>query len=42
MALLILEGRIRDGDVVAVDVEDGELTFSVLASVEEPAGRPGS
>ncbi len=42
MALLILEGRIRDGDVVAVDVDGGELTFNVLASVEEPAGRAGS
>jgi len=42
MALLILEGRIRDGDVVAVDVDGGELTFNVLSSVEEPAGRAGS
>ncbi|MDP9247970.1 MAG: ATP-dependent chaperone ClpB [Candidatus Dormibacteraeota bacterium] len=42
MALLILEGRIRDGDVVAVDVDGGELTFNVLASVEEPVGRAGS
>jgi ATP-dependent Clp protease ATP-binding subunit ClpB len=42
MALLILEGRIRDGDVVAVDVDGGELTFNVLSSVEAPAGRAGS
>jgi ATP-dependent Clp protease ATP-binding subunit ClpB len=42
MALLILEGRIRDGDVVAVDADGGELTFNVLSSVEEPAGRAGS
>jgi ATP-dependent Clp protease ATP-binding subunit ClpB len=42
MALLILEGRIRDGDVVAVDADGGELTFNVLTSVEEPAGRAGS
>jgi ATP-dependent Clp protease ATP-binding subunit ClpB len=41
MALLILEGRVRDGDVVAVDAEDGELTFSVLASVEDAAARSG-
>jgi ATP-dependent Clp protease ATP-binding subunit ClpB len=41
LALLILEGRFRDGDVIMVDVENGELQFSKVA-VEEPAARAGS
>jgi ATP-dependent Clp protease ATP-binding subunit ClpB len=41
LALLILEGRFRDGDVIQVDVQDGELQFSQV-SVEEPAARAGS
>jgi ATP-dependent Clp protease ATP-binding subunit ClpB len=41
LALLILEGRFRDGDVILVDVENGELQFSKVA-VEEPAARAGS
>jgi ATP-dependent Clp protease ATP-binding subunit ClpB len=41
LALLILEGRFRDGDVIQVDVQDGELQFSPV-SVEEPAARAGS
>jgi ATP-dependent Clp protease ATP-binding subunit ClpB len=39
LAVLILEGRFREGDTVRVDVEDGELQFSSVA-VEEPAGQP--
>ena len=41
LALLILEGRFRDGDVIRVDVQDGELQFSKVG-VEEPAGRTGA
>src|ERR1700716_1584803 len=31
LALLILEGRFRDGDVIQVDVQDGELQFSPVS-----------
>jgi ATP-dependent Clp protease ATP-binding subunit ClpB len=41
LALMILEGRFRDGDVILVDVENDELQFSKVA-VEEPAGRAGA
>jgi len=37
LALLILEGTIRDGDVVEVDVEQGELRFRRVSSVVQPA-----
>jgi ATP-dependent Clp protease ATP-binding subunit ClpA len=37
LALLILEGTIRDGDVVEVDVEQGELRFTRVSSVVQPA-----
>jgi ATP-dependent Clp protease ATP-binding subunit ClpB len=40
LALLILEGHVRDGDVMEVDVDDGELQFNKV-SVEEPAARTG-
>ncbi len=40
LALLILEGRFRDGDVIEVDLGDGELQFSKV-SVEEPAAPTG-
>jgi len=41
LAVLVLEGRFRDGDTIRVDVENGEMTFSKVG-VEEPAGRPRS
>ena len=34
LALLILEGRFREGDRVLVDVEDGELRFTRVAPPE--------
>jgi ATP-dependent Clp protease ATP-binding subunit ClpB len=38
LALGILEGRFREGDVIAVDAVDGELTFTkVEAAAPEPA-----
>jgi ATP-dependent Clp protease ATP-binding subunit ClpB len=38
LALGILEGRFREGDVIAVDAADGELTFTkVDAAAPEPA-----
>ena len=39
LALLILEGRLQEGDRAVVDVENGELSFSKEARVEEPAAR---
>jgi ATP-dependent Clp protease ATP-binding subunit ClpB len=42
LALLILEGRFRDGDVIEVDVEDGELEFRKVTSIEEPAAQASS
>jgi ATP-dependent Clp protease ATP-binding subunit ClpB len=37
LALGILEGRFREGDVIAVDAADGELTFTkVAASAPDP------
>jgi ATP-dependent Clp protease ATP-binding subunit ClpB len=38
LALGILEGRFREGDVIAVDAADGELTFTKIdAAAPEPA-----
>jgi ATP-dependent Clp protease ATP-binding subunit ClpB len=37
LALLILEGTVRDGDVVEVDVERGELSFKTVGSAVQPA-----
>ena len=37
LALLILEGTVRDGDVVEVDVEQGELRFTRVESAVKPA-----
>ncbi|HEY4024813.1 MAG TPA: AAA family ATPase, partial [Candidatus Dormibacteraeota bacterium] len=37
LALMILEGRFRDGDHVVVDVADGELTFREMVRTPEPA-----
>jgi ATP-dependent Clp protease ATP-binding subunit ClpB len=42
LALLILEGRFREGDVIEVDVEGGELKFRKLTPVEEPAAQASS
>jgi ATP-dependent Clp protease ATP-binding subunit ClpB len=37
LALLILEGTVRDGDVVEIDVENGELRFTKVGSAVQPA-----
>jgi len=39
LALLILEGRFREGDAIEVDVVDGELEFRKLTTIEEPAAQ---
>jgi len=40
LAMLILEGRFRDGDRVVVDVQNGELTFRKGAPAEAATTRP--
>ena len=37
LALLILEGTVRDGDEVEVDVEQGELRFTTVEAAVKPA-----
>ena len=39
LALEILDGRIRDGDTVVVDVRDGDLVFSSIQDADDDAAR---
>jgi ATP-dependent Clp protease ATP-binding subunit ClpB len=41
LAMLILEGRFKPGEVVEVDVKDGELSFASVTSGEPEAARSG-
>ena len=37
LALSILQGEIREGDVVGVDAQDGELAFTTAPEAAVPA-----